>query len=344
MSNSGSDSVKPIQFVCPICKGALQEQPNAYFCPRDNWSYPVNLGIADFRVFDGSGGSYQEEDYKTRRISAEYSQRTFVELIELYYDISPEVPAKLAKRYLFHTSSGVARAQSALADIRRQSWSRGGETFLEIGCGNGGFLVAAAKEYRQVIGLDIDMCWLVLAKKQLEEAGQDAALICACAEHLPFPESSFDLVVGRDVIEHVAEPTEVMREAYRVLASGGALFLATPNRWSLGLEPHVRVWGVGFLPKSWRDSYVHTVRKIPYGQINTLTYFDIRRLLAQAGFDKWEVSLPSFPYEHIAGMSAWERVVVPIYHRLKDIPPIRQLTYMFGPLFHIVCTKAIISQ
>lgn len=141
------------------------------------------------------------------------------------------------------------------------------------------------------------------------------------------------------MIEHVVEPMEVMREAYRVLASDGALFLATPNRWSLGLEPHVRVWGVGFLPKSWRDRYVHMVRGIPYGQINTLTYFDVRRLLAQTGIGRWQVSLPRFPTEHIADMSAWERAVVPIYHRLKDIPPIRWLTYMFGPLFHIVCTK-----
>jgi hypothetical protein len=33
-----------------------------------------------------------------------------------------------------------------------------------------------------------------------------------------------------------------------VLRPGGLLFLATPNRYTLGLEPHVRLWGVGYLP------------------------------------------------------------------------------------------------
>ena len=71
----------------------------------------------------------------------------------------------------------------------------------------------------------------------------------------------FIFVVGSDVIEHVHEQLEVMREAHRVLVSGGALFLATRNRWSLTPEPHVNLWGVGFLPKPWRALYVRLARK-----------------------------------------------------------------------------------
>ena len=55
-----------------------------------------------------------------------------------------------------------------------------------------------------------------------------------------------------DLLEHVAGQKDLIGEAHRVLAPRGVLFLATPNRWSLAPESHVKVWGLGFLPRAWR--------------------------------------------------------------------------------------------
>ncbi|MDE3090709.1 MAG: class I SAM-dependent methyltransferase, partial [Chloroflexota bacterium] len=253
----------------------MTQQPEAYYCVRDQRAFSVTLGIPDFRVFPDGASKSDPREERVVRLAEEYPRRTFAELVEFYYRISPEIRPDLAESQIRHLLSGPVRAEIALRDIQRQSQISPQDSFLEIGCGSGGFLVAASRAFDQVIGLDIALWWLLLAKKRLEEEGRPATLICAFAECLPFPNDSFQLVVGSDVIEHTPKQVELMREAHRVLASDGALFLATPNRWSLAPEPHVKVWGVGFLPKAWRAPYVRLVRKIPYENIITLNYFDV---------------------------------------------------------------------
>jgi SAM-dependent methyltransferase len=52
-------------------------------------------------------------------------------------------------------------------------------------------------------------------------------------EPLPFAEGSFDAIVMKDLLEHVADPVAVVREARRVLRPGGLLFASSPDaqRW-----------------------------------------------------------------------------------------------------------------
>jgi SAM-dependent methyltransferase/uncharacterized protein YbaR (Trm112 family) len=328
-----------VEFVCPLCQGPLRSEPKAYVCPRDRRSYPVTLGIPDFRVFPDQVVQSDAEQTLMGRLLAEYPSRSFAELIDLDQSLRPAVPASLTASRRVHVEGGVIRAKSSLAEIQRLGALSSRGLFLEIGCGTGGFLVAAMDVFRTVVGLDVNLPRLVLAKKQLEETGRQAIVIGACAESLPFSDGLFDLVVGSDVIEHVEDPVQVMREAYRVLVPGGAIFLATPNRWSLTPEPHVNVWGVGFLPKAWRAHYVRLVQNVPYRNISLLNWFEIRRLIGRTRFSRWHIVLPTLPAEHTTRLPAWARLVVPIYHAVKDYPLTKWLVYLFGPLFHVICVK-----
>jgi SAM-dependent methyltransferase len=328
-----------IAYVCPLCKEPLEEQQDAYRCSRHRRVFRVTLGIPDFRVFPDPYISFEDEDRKTARIVAEYPIRTFAELLEFYYSITPEVPRDLALKYMRNVFSGVDRGRAALAAVQAETGPAKGDAVLEIGCGTGGFLVAAAGAYPQVFGVDIALRWLIIARKRLEEAGQPATLVCACAEQLPFPDGAFGLITGSNVVEHSAGQLELLREAWRTLAPEGVLFLAMPNRWGLMPEPHVNVWGVGFLPFAWRDPYVQMARHIPYQHIRTLNYFDLRRLMRRTGFKCWYVRLPAFEPGHAARLGRWEQAVVPVYHIVRRVPVVNWLFYLFGPVFHVICYR-----
>jgi SAM-dependent methyltransferase len=55
---------------------------------------------------------------------------------------------------------------------------------------------------------------------------------------LPFKDLSFDNLVSFQVMEHVQEPIDFLKEAIRVLKPGGYLFLTTPFMWGEHEEPY----------------------------------------------------------------------------------------------------------
>ncbi|MFL5350787.1 MAG: class I SAM-dependent methyltransferase [Hyalangium sp.] len=100
---------------------------------------------------------------------------------------------------------------------------------LELGCGSGAFLRAAAKLDWKATGLDFDPAAVAVASKipgvearvgELTEQG--------------FPTGSFDAVVMNNVLEHVHNPVEIITECRRVLAPGGRLVAVTPNMEAYG--------------------------------------------------------------------------------------------------------------
>ena len=69
-------------------------------------------------------------------------------------------------------------------------------------------------------------------------AGARHADIVASLDALPLHEGSFDAVLCTEVLEHVANPSSVLRELYRVLAPGGRLWLTVPFAAALHEEPY----------------------------------------------------------------------------------------------------------
>jgi len=328
-----------VDFVCPICRGPLQRQSDAYVCTRDRRSYPVRFGIPDFRIDPDHPVLSPHEEDLLRRMITEYSSVSFDDLMQFDPGQSLVIPPSLRTKKRVHIETGIVRGKDSLEEIQGLVTLPDRGRFLEIGCGPGGFLVAATEIFHTVVGLDINPVRLVLAKKRLDEANRQAVLVCGCAEYLPFPEGVFHLVVGADVIEHVKDPVQVMDQTHRVLAPGGAVFLATPNRWSLTPEPHVNVWGVGFLPKTWRERYVELMRHLPYRDISLFNWFELRRLLSRTRFARWKIILPTLLAGHITGLPAWARIAVPFYHGFKDFALTKWAVYLFGPLFHVICQK-----
>jgi ubiquinone/menaquinone biosynthesis C-methylase UbiE len=100
-------------------------------------------------------------------------------------------------------------------------------SILEVGCGLGILTVEVAKlvSHGEVIGLDN-------STKQLERAREELPnlrFIQGDAHELPFRNERFDIVYCRYLLEHVADPTLVVREIYRVLKRKGKVFVQENN-------------------------------------------------------------------------------------------------------------------
>lgn len=114
----------------------------------------------------------------------------------------------------------------ARADVRANG---GGKRLLEIGCGSGIFLETAARQGWTVSGVDISPQAVPLAQRFCP----GATVICAPVEKAGFAKGSFDLVALWDVIEHVENPEDLLREAHRLLRPGGLLVMETPDEGCL---------------------------------------------------------------------------------------------------------------
>ena len=100
---------------------------------------------------------------------------------------------------------------------------------LDDGCGGGGMCVSFAEEAgRSVVGIDPTDRFVNAGDRLAHEKGvSNVRFSCADGMSLPFGSRSFDLVLSHAVIEHVADPAAYLREARRVLAPGGFMFLQT---------------------------------------------------------------------------------------------------------------------
>jgi len=110
---------------------------------------------------------------------------------------------------------------------------------LEVGCGAGNLLLQATVRGSYPVALDLAMQALTFVRARLREtqsgpeAPRDFACLQSVGEHLPLVSRSFDCILLSEVIEHLEAPQISVREAARVLRTGGRLLVTTPNYRSL---------------------------------------------------------------------------------------------------------------
>jgi SAM-dependent methyltransferase len=107
-----------------------------------------------------------------------------------------------------------------------------GRPVLEVGCGAGVDLARFAKGGADVTGVDMAESAIALARANFDQQRLPGRLEIADAEHLPFPDASFDLVYAHGVVQYTANPQALVNECYRVLRPGGTAIFQVYNRVS----------------------------------------------------------------------------------------------------------------
>lgn len=99
-----------------------------------------------------------------------------------------------------------------------------GVKMLEIGSAKGHLLKLAQNMGADVYGVELNKKNVELSKAALGDVIFDKDILS-----LQLPNDSYDLIYLRDVIEHIHNPMEFLKELARLLKSGGVIFFETHN-------------------------------------------------------------------------------------------------------------------
>jgi phosphatidylethanolamine/phosphatidyl-N-methylethanolamine N-methyltransferase len=118
-----------------------------------------------------------------------------------------------------------------------------GGRVLEVGVGTGISLPQYSKNC-QLTGVDISAPMLRKAQERVDEFGLTnvEGLWVMDAEHLSFPDNSFDVIVAQYVITTVPNPEGTLDEFARVLKPGGEIILVSRVGAEAGLRRSLEHW------------------------------------------------------------------------------------------------------
>lgn len=325
---------------CPSCHGRLAVGNAATRCVECAAEYEAVDGIPDLRYPQTRDAATLDDLALARRTSAEADKKSNEELIHAFFAMREGADGWTPRDTEMRTRHSLAAPLGLQGEIT--GWLRpvtDHSLFVDLGCGLGGFLTAAGAAGRKGIGIDNRMSVLVIAKRIMESDGTTAVLACANAEALPLADGSVGGVVMYDVVEHVDRLESALSEVSRVTWIGGAFACSTPNRFSLAPEPHVRIWGVGWLPPKFQRAYVKMRSGREYSGTRLLSSLELRRMLRRATQFEVKLSVPPIPASEIEQARGMRKVLARAYNSVAGMAVVRPVLLRIGPFFRLVGVK-----
>lgn len=323
---------------CLACGGVLaQGAAEVVKCDACGAGYPAVGGIPDLRARGGNTFDADGDLEEARRFHADSRGANLEQVMQRLCD-RPEID----------DATRVFRVRQILESPRRlqsqfDGWLRPclahDSLFLDVGCGSGGLLADVASMGYPGAGIDASMTMLVAAKRMIEAHGGTPRLACAYAEALPVANGSLGAIAMYDSIEHVGSVQQTLAEAARALQPGGYLAISTPNRFSLAAEPHVFLWGVGWLPRSQQVRYVRWRSGQDYRGTELLSTWEMSRQLRRQPELEFEIRVPQVPEEEIAHFSMRRAALARLYNRIARIRGARSALLAVGPFFQVIARR-----
>ncbi len=109
---------------------------------------------------------------------------------------------------------------------------------LDIACGEGYGSAMLANKAEKVIGIDISLEAVQHARRKYLKENLEF-MVGSCSE-IPLPDSSVDLVVSFETIEHHSQHDEMMLEIKRVLRPEGVIIISSPDKYNYSIEPRFK--------------------------------------------------------------------------------------------------------
>lgn len=171
---------------------------------------------------------------------------------------------------------------------------------LDIGCGHGGFAIAAARAGYPSRAIEINPEKILIAQQRARQSNISIDIHNAHAEQLPFADNSQGFINCNEVTEHVEDVQAVLSEMNRVLVPGGSAYVSFHNRFG-AIDQHFHLLGINWLPRSWTDRVCRFLKpSLRWGDgidrqslrtMHYVTYREAERSLRAAGFEVKDIRL-----------------------------------------------------
>ncbi len=114
--------------------------------------------------------------------------------------------------------------QHVVGEVMRVAAGVPSPRVLDLGCGTGALAACLLDAIPgcSLAGVDLSPRMVEVARARLRDR---AEVLLGDAERLPFHDAAFDVVVCNDSFHHYPDPERAVFQAWRVLATGGALVL-----------------------------------------------------------------------------------------------------------------------
>ena len=129
----------------------------------------------------------------------------------------------------------------------------------DLGCGNGELLLNLDNGKYDLYGVDLS------DKRVLRLVSHGINAVSSRVEKIPFDDRTMDVISCLECLEHVFDPTIVLKEIVRVLKSGGRLLISVPYQANCESETHVRQWDERRLFSLLEEKFeIENMIRIPY--------------------------------------------------------------------------------
>ncbi|MBL0378813.1 MAG: methyltransferase domain-containing protein [Desulfofustis sp. PB-SRB1] len=125
----------------------------------------------------------------------------------------------------YSSATADVRVSAHLRKLAKKLDMRTGTKVLDVACGTGNWLLAAAHEGAAPFGIDISEKAIAICRRVMS----DGTFVCAGADTLPFEDRVFDLVSCLGALEHFPDIARSLREIVRVGKDDARFLLLVPN-------------------------------------------------------------------------------------------------------------------
>lgn len=263
---------------CPICSHSVEAigcKRGKYididfcfnFCPNCKYTYVQNPVTDYARIYDEKYYSGQGPDPS------------------LDYVFEMEHPEKSVR---MHEWRGIHELVNSLVAVKKET------TWLDFGCGNGG-LVRHVRESTECSADGFEEGWIA-------DRARGLGIPILKREELPGRKGCYDIVTAIEVMEHVIDPIDCLRNIRDLLKPGGLLFVTTGNaqphrkrflKWSYVVpEMHVGYYEPGTLAWAMRVSGFRPEIRSELQGFDEILKFKILKNLGARQLFWWEKLIP----------------------------------------------------